>query len=315
MMTRRWMSFASIVAVVMGVFSRPATAVDYVRIPQDPTGGGYQAFPDITRLQDGRLMCVFYNGYQHVSLPNAQWPNGGRIDYSISTNEGYTWSTPQVLYDGPYDDRDPSITQLPSGQLVLNFFSMTAASTDLGERMITSNDAGKTWSAVQNLYPNPTYDASSPIRQLSDGRLIMGLYYETGSNASNGTAYGAVGISDNGGQTWSQPVIIPNGGNYIDAETDVIQLKNGSLYAAERTDFNSMYFSISVDNGNSWSVSQPLGWNGHCPYLHRAPDGIILLGYRDYTGGVTACVTALTNVRPGAVRWWSIRWAAPTRRS
>ena len=88
MMTRRWMSFASIVAVVMGVFSRPATAVDYVKIPQDPTGGGYQAFPDITRLQDGRLMCVFYNGYQHVSPPNAQWPNGGRIDYSISTQRG-----------------------------------------------------------------------------------------------------------------------------------------------------------------------------------------------------------------------------------
>ena len=83
-------------------------------------------------------------------------------------------------------------------------------------------------------------------------------------------------------------VLFINGGNYIDAETDVIQLKNGSLYAVERTDFNSAYFSTSTDDGNTWSVSQQLGFNAHCPYLHRDPDGIILLGYRDYTGGVTA---------------------------
>jgi len=40
--------------------------------------GGYAAFPDICRLHNGDLFCVFYSGYGHVSTPSAKWPKGGR---------------------------------------------------------------------------------------------------------------------------------------------------------------------------------------------------------------------------------------------
>ena len=41
--------------------------------------GGYAAFPDVCRLRNGDLYCVFYSGYGHVSTPNAKWPRGGRV--------------------------------------------------------------------------------------------------------------------------------------------------------------------------------------------------------------------------------------------
>jgi hypothetical protein len=32
----------------------------------DEAAGGYAAFPDVCRLQNGDLYCVFYSGYGHV---------------------------------------------------------------------------------------------------------------------------------------------------------------------------------------------------------------------------------------------------------
>ena len=54
--------------------------------------GGYQAFPDVCRLKNGDLLCVFYAGYSHVSQPNEKLSKGGRICAVRSTDEGATWS-------------------------------------------------------------------------------------------------------------------------------------------------------------------------------------------------------------------------------
>ncbi|GAI49430.1 unnamed protein product, partial [marine sediment metagenome] len=64
--------------------------------------------------------------------------------------------------------------------------------------------------------------------------------------------------------------------------TDVIELavlpgEEGTLYAAQRP---QMCFSVSKDRGNTWSVSKPIGFPGHCPYFLRTRDGIILLAHR-----------------------------------
>jgi len=69
----------------------------------------YKAFPYICKLDNGELICVFYAGYGHLSLPNAKVPKGGRICIMRSRNNGRTWSEPQMLVDLDGDDRDPSI--------------------------------------------------------------------------------------------------------------------------------------------------------------------------------------------------------------
>ena len=71
--------------------------------------GGYAAFPDVCRLPNGDLYCVFYSGYGHVSTPSDKWPKGGRIMAVLSSDNGKTWGKPVVVMDTDQDDRDPSV--------------------------------------------------------------------------------------------------------------------------------------------------------------------------------------------------------------
>lgn len=247
----------------------------FVYVCEDAGAGGYEAFPDVCRLNDGRLMCVFYAGYGHVALPCDRLPRGGRIAYCLSSDEGRTWSAAATLYDGPDDDRDPSIVQLKNGRMICNFFSLRKGTAGrsyegLGSWMIASDDMGKTWSKPQQI--SKTHYCSAPIRELSDGRLILGLYTEDGKKSQ-----GSVVFSDDGGKTWQPEVLIDNGGIQLDAETDIIELKDGTLYAAERP---QMCFATSKDRGASWTVSRPIGFPGHCPYFLRTRDDVILLAFR-----------------------------------
>ena len=249
---------------------------NYSFVCEDAGAGGYEAFPDVCRLSDGRLMAVFYAGYDHVALPNDTLPLGGRISYCTSSDEGRTWTPAEILYDGPHDDRDPSIVQLQNGTLLCSFFSLKRSVIPqkpfdgLGSFVISSNDLGKTWSPPRQV--SETYYCSSPIRELSTGRLILGLYAEDPRGS-----YGAATYSDDGGLTWSKPADMDNGGYKLDAETDIIELQDGTLYAALRP---TMCYSVSKDRGETWTVSKPIGFEGHSPYFHRTPDNIILLAHR-----------------------------------
>lgn len=252
----------------------------FTHVCTDAGAGGYEAFPDVCRLQDGRLMCVFYAGYGHVALPNDQLPRGGRIAYCLSEDEGRTWSGAQTLYDSDDDDRDPSIVQLASGRIICNYFSLRSASgenppwTGLGTWLVYSDDNGRSWSQPRRVAED--YYCSSPIRQLSDGRLILGLYTEKDT-----TAWGAVTISEDDGLSWTEPIDIDNGGMRLDAETDVIELSDGRLFAAQRApEGQSAAWSVSEDGGRTWSRSEPFGFEGHCHYLHRTVDGVIVMAHR-----------------------------------
>ncbi len=255
---------------------------EFVLVCRDGGAGGYEAFPDVCRLADGRLMAVFYAGYDHVSLPAAKWPKGGRIDYALSSDEGRTWTKARLLHDGPDDDRDPSIVQLPSGKLLCNFFSLrrkpaeadSAGAWDgLGTWTVESIDQGRTWSAPRLV--SAEYYCSSPVRVLPDGRLMLGLYRQEGEKA-----WGAVTTSVDDGKTWGPVVDIPNGGWKLDAETDVVPLEDGRILAVEREPATSMCSSISADGGRTWSDSRPLGFPGHCPYLMRTSGGVLVLAHR-----------------------------------
>jgi hypothetical protein len=275
-------------ALIAGLLCDKSLAIDatgeaasFVHVCRDAGAGGYEAFPDVCRRQDGQLFCVFYAGRAHVSLPSAELPRGGRICSCTSTDEGKTWSPPEIVFDGDHDDRDPSVAQLKDGRLACNFFSLAkpdqpgVSYVGLGSFIIFSTDGGKTWTPPHGI-AGREYFCSSPVRELSDGRDILGLYHQEA-----GLPGGAITTSEDGARSWFKPTRIDGGDKKLAAETDVIELKDGKLFAALRGDGDQqMCYSISRDHGRNWSAAKPIGFLGHCPYLHRTVDGIILLGHR-----------------------------------
>ena len=245
--------------------------------------GGYAAFPDVCRLPSGELLCVFYSGYGHVSRPDAAWPKGGRIMAVRSSDDGRSWSKPQVAIDTELDDRDPSIACLKDGTLLLNWFTPPAdpaSGQHLTVRLARSTDQGKTWSDPVTLDVNSQlkFACSSPVRQLADGSLILGLYHE---DSKRSAAFGATIKSYDGGKTWEDLALIDEkSGVYLDAETDVIELKEHKLMAALRSSKTDMHFALSEDGGKSWGHVQSFGFRGHSPYFLRHSSGMILLAHR-----------------------------------
>ena len=240
--------------------------------------GGYAAFPDVCRLKNGDLYCVFYSGYRHVSTPNDNWPKGGRIMAVRSTDNGKTWNKPVVAIDTDLDDRDPSVACLKDGTLLLNWF--TLHKNQVAVLIAHSTDSGKTWSEPVQLKLDSPYSfaCSSPARQLADGSLILGLYC---ADEKAKKTFGATVRSNDGGKTWKDLAYIGDKADiYLDAETDVVPLKDGKLLAALRSSKVDMHYAFSKDSGKTWGPVKSFGFKGHCPYFLRHSSGVILLGHR-----------------------------------
>jgi sialidase-1 len=240
--------------------------------------GGYAAFPDICRLSNGDLLCVFYSGYGHVSTPTTKWPRGGRIMAVRSTDNGQSWSKPVVVMDTEQDDRDPSVSCLKDGVLLLNWFTLTQNRVAI--LLARSADHGKTWSELANLnlHSHYSFACSSPVRQLPDGSLILGLYHE---DSTKNVAFGATVKSYDGGKTWKESALIgEKSGIFMDAETDVVPLKDGNLLAALRSSKVNMHYALSEDGGKTWGPVRSFGFKGHCPFFFRHSSNVILLAHR-----------------------------------
>lgn len=271
--------------LLLAAWSAP---VKYKIICENAGVGGYEAFPDVCRCANGDLLCVFYAGYDHVSLPNAVLPHGGRICAVRSTDDGKTWTPAELVADTPWDDRDPSIVCQRDGTLLCNWFTYYGnpqdAKPDAGVKykelwLTTSRDQGQTWSEpylIPNL-ANACYGCSSPIIELSDGTLLWPIYREYQDPLR---CWSGVVRSTDGGMTWTDP-------NWVDPENDdndepaLIELPGGQILCVMRTNTgDSMWWSVSDDQGLSWTPSRKIGFAGHAPYLFRTVNGILLLGHR-----------------------------------
>jgi Neuraminidase (sialidase) len=203
------------------VLAATASAQHQIVCPGE-AAGGYAAFPDVCRLRNGDLFCVFYSGYGHVSTPNDRWPKGGRIMAVRSSDNGRTWGKPVVVLDTDQDDRDPSVACLKDGTLLLNWF--TLHQNRVAVLLARSTDHGKTWTELVKLSLDSPYSfaCSSPVRQLPDGSLILGLYCEDDKAKR---AFGTTVKSYDGGKTWKELAYIgEKAGLPLDAETDVVPL-------------------------------------------------------------------------------------------
>lgn len=265
--------------------ANPGAAPLHQIVSKGGTAGPYQAFPDACRAKDGSILAVFYAGYGHVSFPlekpdpkiAGDWSRGGRICLVRSRDEGKTWSVPVTLFDGPEDDRDPHIAQLNDGRLVCSFFTYRKQgnNSEIHTCLVESQDGGEHWSEQAQIVARD-WACSAPVRQLSNGLCLLGIYREW-----KGKAVGGVIRSSNSGKTWSAGIPIGQETPVeLDAETDVVELKDGKLWAALRSSTGRMHFATSGDQGLTWSPAQDIGFKGHCPHLNRLSSGEIVMGVR-----------------------------------
>jgi len=253
----------------------------FVRITDDAGAGGYEAFPDVTRLRNGDLYCVFYAGYGHVSAPNHSLPKGGRVCWMRSRDNGKAWTVPKILVDTDLDDRDPSVMETSDGTLICNFFTYIPAGDGRPAthyvHIVRSYDNGETWEAQPQLIqpaPDAKFACSSPILELPGGDLILPLYF---SRQGRPTKTGLVRSSDRG-KTWGDFTVIDADSEHEhDSEPHIIRLPDGRLFTTMRP---CMCQSYSSDNGRTWTPAEPTGFQGHAPYHLVTSDGLLLCAHR-----------------------------------
>ncbi|RLS35579.1 MAG: exo-alpha-sialidase [Planctomycetota bacterium] len=269
----------------------------------------YHGWPTLIRRANGELLLSFSGGREGHVCPF------GRLELMRSKDNGVNWSWPQVVYDGPIDDRDAGLAETKAGSLLYTTFTSldyeailaTAESKKAGERgaftetqlaewraahsrltpeqrrgelgcwMIRSTDGGVNWSAR---YRVPVDSPHGPIA-LQDGRVL----YPGVSLWEKKRRVGVCQSTDDG-VTWEWLADIPvRPGDSPDQyhELHAVEVANGHLICHIRN-HNSLndgetLQSESTDGGKSWSVPHTIGVWGLPSHLLKIADGRLLFSY------------------------------------
>ena len=232
----------------------------------------WNRYPSMARLDDGRLMVVWYSSREYRTTPSAKEKDS--IVGIFSNDHGLTWSKPVPLIRTPEHDLDPSI--LVSGERIFVTSSVRpdgpgiSTSTTWGTR---SEDNGKTWSDLYQIPMNHRYTCGKTQHglRLKSGTLLMGyswdIFCEQGQTLGDEDAMhlraGVMRSSDNG-ETWH------NGGDtdasYEKAkdsavlgtdEPAIVELEDGSVYMLMRTGSTHLFEARSFDEGKTWTEVGP----------------------------------------------------------
>ena len=280
---------------------------------------GHLAFPDMTRLPDGRILLVYRQGAKHVD-------NSGRIMKQYGTSDALTWTAPEVLYDEEgIDDRDPSVATLANGDVWVNYFQYkTYALTDgtMSAHHIfaaRSTDQGKTFGAFVQV--NPGSMAPSNPKLNAEGRWVDDTDTELFVQASSSAllelggelvvpSYGGYPLNlkdlahcpkswitlykSVDGQSWAEEPVAFGATTTWLQEPALLRLASGRVLMHVRTATGStpsnpgkMKQAVSTDEGATWSALEDFPFVGHAPELAQMKSGLLLTAYRELNDAYT----------------------------
>ncbi len=264
----------------------------------------YIGWPTVCRLSNGDIMAVFSGDRDSHVCP---W---GKVQMVRSSDGGESWSAPVTIANGPIDDRDAGIVQLPDGEIFVTYFTSVAyrgllaqhpdyARHDgkisdevrlaaLGNWAVRSMDNGKTWSKPEKL-PMKGQTPHGPIL-LKDGSLFqIGRSFTQGINGaqSGGRTVVSAERSTDGGRTWEMlcpDIPDTNGENskgQMFHEPHAVELADGTLVGMVRYHGpdNCLRQTISKDGGRTWSPMTKTTMLGLPPHLIRLADGKLVCVY------------------------------------
>lgn len=228
----------------------------------------------VIKLHDGTLFAVFPESDQHgIPLGSSD------LKWTKSTNNGSTWSTPQIITphpDGSTDPKNPGVVEFDDAGTwtILAWYDLQTTTTSY-IKCKKSTDGGATWGSEITITTGAIRWVYGTGAVLSNGDIIVPTYTNTATYAE---------ISDDGGDTWSEYSIATTPG---DSETSVIELStNGHLRALMRCRGGTrtkIYTSTSSDYGRNWTSPVESGLtttsDGAPATLLRLDDGDLLVSW------------------------------------
>jgi Neuraminidase (sialidase) len=281
----------------------PAAKIDETRVISH-LKHRYHGWPTLARRANGQLLLVCSGGRESHVCPF------GRIELMRSHDNGATWSWPEVVIDGPIDDRDAGILETAKGTLLVTTFTSLAyepildkakrvgsfsaetiarwqaahqrLSADqrkeaLGVWMKRSTDGGVTWSGRYDCLVDSPH---GPI-QLADGRLLY-----AGKDLWREPHRVGVCESTDDGKTWKWLADIPtrdgdDHNKYHElhavgtvARRIIVQIRNHNSRNAGET-----LQSESDDGGKTWNKPHSIGVWGLPSHLLRLKDDRLVMTY------------------------------------
>lgn len=234
------------------------------------TASPRQSEGDFIRLADGAILFAYSRFERDMSDDSPS-----HIVAVRSTDEGKTWSTPEVIIQpeplGGTNAMSVSFMPMQNGDIGL-FFGLKGPWWYKYIMFARSTDGGHTFGGFARCSLPDRKGRyilnNSRVERLRSGRLVIPLaYHRTGKDEETGKSFYdfcsciCMLYSDDDGATWQEApyVVHPPFTNSSAGlqEPGVVELANGVLWAYYRTDKMYQYESFSMDSGLHWTVPQP----------------------------------------------------------
>ena len=283
---------------------------------------GYCDQPYVVVLENGKWLCVF------TTNESNEGEGGQHIVSSISDNQGVTWSDIVKIEEPGKESASWAMPYLTSYGRVYVFYDYNGDKIhNLGNReniredMIGwycykySDDEGKTWSKRYRLNVRTTnvdrendwagevqimWGIGKPV-DVDNGMMLS--YTKIGKyliDNSEGWFFRCDNINTEKDISKLKWVNLPESGNGIknpelgpiNAEQNIFQMNNGTIYCMHRTISGNPAESYSFDGGKSWTLPQPPVYeNGikiknprACPRIWKCKNGKYLFWYHNHGG-------------------------------
>ena len=301
----------------------------------------HRSLPGALCLPNGELLVAFRSGTDKFVTDD------GAVVLVRSMDGGRTWSDAIPLMAEPGWDcfggsrlvqvKDGSLLMLvgkarwirdetPSGDTFETHSSAQPTGTmpsaghggetrrEIHNYAVHSSDGGRTWSELGpsiNLFGSWTEPYARRTIKLEDGRLMIGFH---GSDQAHTASRAGVAFSEDRGRTWTDFVTVASEPGVYFHEVELLRLGTGPILAVIRTNkpapYDS-YWSVSCDDGRSWSPPRKTGFSGHCPFLFALDPQTTLCLYRDLHPARRGVSVSMTRDSGQSWRWLGQLYRAP----
>lgn len=232
----------------------------------------------VIELKDKSLLIAWMEYLKSDIGSEDNAPN--RISTMISEDNGLSWDKHRILIEtekGSVNSYSPNFVRTANGEILLiyMYYQILESGKDLATKALIkrSKDEGKSFSEPKEIWNNkPVNFASSTVKRLKSGRIIMPVSKQTGLvwTPEDHFDVGCI-FSDDEGESWefsNNWIYLPMRGC---SEGHVEELIDGRVLMVLRTQLGSVFKSYSEDGGETWSKAQTTGMKApeSCPDINR----------------------------------------------